>query len=533
MSQSIPPRQSPPNDPPEPPEDGPTPEQKEQYSLNEMLRALRDQERQKEEKGEIVTRSDGSIARKVKRRRRRSDQPETDKAAPEKVKKRIVVKILIAAAICLFALLGFLALILSFNTKAYSEKAEVRAGEWTGAEVELNGLKLMPTSVKMSEASFTWPQTSYFRSLNLKRLDGHAGLLSFFGATMGGLEVGGTVGELMIAMPSAVGAVGTHYEDEKFPFNFGRYFCDTLDVGFGESNVLALKGASVSLRHLGDKGWRASIDQGILSLKGWEDFPIANGMVHFRDGEVELASLTLERPSRDASAVSGSLKLSGIIPLTEGKSTTLPIEASGFPAEKLFGKQMGRLFDGLIRNSTGEITYTMGNESFDEIELHYVADYLEMVNFPFLLDLRELFPGEGYDTIQFESDVEGTLRVRPEGVAIEKIKMSHKKTFRLNGNLIVSPAGELAGNLTLWINHGLIVAEPRLKSYPGLNKVEKAFSRVDFEVGGTMDAPTDTFRTAAGLRVALPGVREPTAAPPGEDLWDRFTKPDSAMEEEE
>ena len=68
MSHSIPPRQVPPQQPDQPGELG---QAKGQYSLDEMLKTLRDQEREKESKGEIVTRSDGSVVRKVKRRRRR------------------------------------------------------------------------------------------------------------------------------------------------------------------------------------------------------------------------------------------------------------------------------------------------------------------------------------------------------------------------------------------------------------------------------------------------------------------------------
>ncbi len=75
-----------------------------------MMKALRDKERAKEAQGEVVTRSDGTIARKVKRRRRRSEQANQD--SPEREKKRLLAKVVIGATLCLFLFLTILFLIL-------------------------------------------------------------------------------------------------------------------------------------------------------------------------------------------------------------------------------------------------------------------------------------------------------------------------------------------------------------------------------------------------------------------------------------
>jgi len=117
---------------------------KEQYSLDEMMEALREQEREKDEQGEVVTRSDGSVARKVKKRRRRSDQP--DKPSPEKEKKSLLLKIILATCLVLALFLGAGFLLLNHNSKNYREGIEEIASEWSGAEVELKGYKRLPFS---------------------------------------------------------------------------------------------------------------------------------------------------------------------------------------------------------------------------------------------------------------------------------------------------------------------------------------------------------------------------------------------------
>jgi len=492
-----------------------------------MLKTLRDQEREKEAKGEIVTRSDGSVARKVKRRRRRSDQP--DKDSPEKVRKRLIFKVLAGVSLCLFLALGVMFLLISFNSKSYREKVEGKAGDWTGATVDIDGLKLLPSSVDMKSASFSWPGQSYLKSLSLKRIDGHASLLSFLGARMGGLEVGGAVGEMNLGMPVGSGTVGRELAPADFPFDFGRYYCDALDVSFGSGNALALEGASVSLRHLGEQGFRAGIDQGSFVLRGWAPFPIASGLIQFGDDEVELVALTLEKPSKDQSLLGASIKVTGAIPLGEGEATKLEVTAESFPAESFFGLQMGKLLHGEIRRAEGSVAYTMGEDYMDEFVAEFKGEYFEFQNFPFLTDLASLFPNEGYDSILFDTNIKGLLRARPGGVALESLEMSNKDIFRLRGNMIVSDQGQLAGRITLWINRGLINSEPRLKNFPGLNNVERGYSRVDFELKGTADAPDDTFRIVTGLQATLPGVIQPKGSL-DEDLWDILT-PESSEEE--
>ena len=527
MSHSIPPRQVPPQQPDQPGELG---QAKGQYSLDEMLKTLRDQEREKESKGEIVTRSDGSVVRKVKRRRRRSDQPDKpDKPTPEKVKKRLIVKVLIGVSLCLFLALGVMFLLIFFNSKSYRENLEAKAGAWTGAAVDIDGLKLFPSSVEVKSANFVWPEQSYLKSIDLKRVDGHANFRSFLGARMGGLEVGGAVGEMKLGMPVGSGAVGQELAPADFPFDFGRYYCDALDVSFGDGKALALKGVSISLRHLGEQGFRAGIDEGTFVLKGWAPFPIANGLIQFGEDEVELVTLTLEKPTDDPSLLGASINVTGIIPLGDGQATQLEVTAESFPAQSFLGLQMGKLLHGEVRRAKGSITYTMGEDYFDEFVAEFMGDHFELQNFPFIRELTSMFPKEGYDAILFDTNIKGTLRARPGGVALESLEMSDNDIFHLSGNMIVSDSGQLGGRMTLLINRGLINSEPRLGNFPGLNNFDRGHSRVDFELKGTVDAPDDTFRIVTGLQATLPGTDLPKDNP-DKDLWDLLTPKSSEGE---
>jgi hypothetical protein len=521
MSSTIPPRRDP------SPHDGPTGDAgdgKEQYSLDEMMKALRDKEREKEAQGEMVTRADGSLVRKVKRRKRRTDQPAS--ASPEKAKKSIIAKILIAASLCLLLVLAAISVLLYYNSKSYREKAEQATNEWIGAQTNFNGLKLWPSSVKMNEASFSWGGNSFVRSLQLKRLQGHVSLVSFLGARMGGVEVGGALGEVLLGMPvGRRGEIVQALEEDEFPFSFDRYYCDALNVVFGQESSLALRDTSVSLRHMGQQGFRIGIDEGTLLLRGWEPLPIANAIMRVEANELLIQPLTLELPIDNLQTLNASIKIQGGISLEEGESSEMDVEVSNFPASKLFGIQLGQLFDGEIKSSNeGKLVYKMGEDFPAELNLEFRGYQFELKKFPFLKALQEVFPNEGYDRIFFDTEIEGALKIRPEGVALETFKMSQKDILRLSGSVVASAQGELVGKMTLLINRGLINSEPRLKSLPGLSEIEKGYSRVDFEIGGTVAEPEDSFRIVTGLEATLPGQR-PIIEETSEDLLDQLTKP--------
>ncbi len=79
--------------------------EKDSYTLDEMMKALRDGEREREPTSEVVTRSDGSVVHRVKRRKRRSGQPEktkSERTIPEKKKKRFLLKLVVCRSLVLF-----------------------------------------------------------------------------------------------------------------------------------------------------------------------------------------------------------------------------------------------------------------------------------------------------------------------------------------------------------------------------------------------------------------------------------------------
>ena len=531
MSQNIPPRSLPPEDVQD--SDEPS-SQKDQYSLDEIMKALREKEHEKDEQGEVVTRLDGSIARKVKRRKRRSGQQE--KATPEKEKKRVLLKIIIAAVLLLMLALTALFLILNQNSKSYRKKLEISAAEWTGAEVELSGFKRLPFSAKINRAKFSWPESYYLREFELKNLSGDVSFLTFLGARPSGLQLGGTVGEMVVRVPDSRGNELESIEESEFPFLFEQYYCQALNVKFGEGETVGLKGASASLRHISNEGFQVTIDQGTFQFAGWQDFQISSGLLRFKNNTIDLKSFSLEPPDDDDVMLSSNLKISGEIPLISGKQVQLDASTGNFSFSGLIGKKLARLFSGSLIESNGAIIFTVGESQVDEIVMNFSADRLKMASFPFLSNLVELFPDRNLEELEFnkglvDSVIKGVLRVRPEGVAIENLEMmAQKGNIRIKGGVVVADSGEIRGKIAMSVNRVFVTNRPNLANNPKLegNK-ESGYVNVNFRLKGTIDKPDDTFRTEVGMEAGLLGVGRSFVDDIDDDLWGPLQKTESDL----
>jgi hypothetical protein len=159
------------------------------YSLDEIMKTLRDGERKKDEDGEVVTRDDGSLARKVRKRRRRSEQKE--KAAPEKERNSLVLRASMLLGFFLFLLMVAIFIVARFNSGSYAEQLEAKAKEWTGAEVNIHGPRITPGSVSATRAEFDWGNDSFLDQLTLRLISGDMRTSSFVGTKLGGQQVVG------------------------------------------------------------------------------------------------------------------------------------------------------------------------------------------------------------------------------------------------------------------------------------------------------------------------------------------------------
>lgn len=502
--------------------------EKEQYSLDEMMKALRDKERAKEAQGEVVTRSDGTVARKVKRRRRRSGQANQD--SPEREKKRLLVKVVIGATLCLFLFLTILFLILMQNSKGHRDKLAQQASDWSGAKVEFKGLKRMPFSVSIKDANFKWDQTNFIQNLTLNNIEGHVRFLNYLGARPSGLQIGGSKGQLRFAMPSAAGEVGDPLGEEDFPFGFDEYYCNSLDVFFGVDAPIGFSEVDAIFSYAGDGGYQVTLDEGTFRADGWEDFIVSKSVMRFKDSVLNLKALSLKHPLKSGVPLAPDLKLSGEVLMEPGEESELEISTGQFPLDALIGKRLSRFFSGSVVSSSGKVQFTIGNDYFDEVEIDLEASAAKINRLPFLVNLHSLFPSHNLDVLEFHegisnSPITGKVRVKPEGVALENFQFSEKGKVSVSGSLLIANDGRIGGRFEISINRFYLSSQERFKGSPHLvGSDTTGVVTFSFDVGGTVDRPTDTFLEMIG--VDSKGLQADDPAHESKDkIWENLLNP--------
>jgi len=267
-------------------------------------------------------------------------------------------------------------------------------------------------------------------------------------------------------MPLRSGEVGVSYEEADFPFQFDQYYCEALSIAFGDSKTIGFKDVSTNFRYISNEGGQLTMDQGTFNLDGWKSFSISSGLMRFEDDAIDLKLLSLEQPESDDTLYTSDLKISGRIPLAAGSKVHLTTETEHFSLSRLLGEKLSRFFSGAVIESTGDVTYIMGENDFEEIVMRFTADRVKVSAFPFLANLAELFPDRQLEDLEFDSGltdsaISGVIRVRPEGVAIEKLEMSKKGNIRFKGAMVISDEGKIAGKVDLWLNRVIVAFAPK------------------------------------------------------------------------
>lgn len=482
-----------------------TPQQSgDNFSLDEIMKALREKEREKDEKGEVVTRSDGSVARRVRRRKRRSEQQNEGKKKEEYKKKSVVIKAAIGVGSFLFLLMGALFIFVAFNSDSYEEKLELHSGEWVGGEVDILQHKVLPGRMTFDSVNFNWPENSHLVDLQIKAVEGDVRFISLLGARMGGQAIGGKTGTLRVRSPELAGDLITINQPGDFPFEYNRYYCDGLNVNFGTSGQLDLFDLETSMRYFPGEGFRVTMSAGMLSLKGWQKFPIDNGLLKFPQGEVKVETLRLRNPLEERSGSSDSLVLSGVIPTAQGQKAQLDITTSAFPFEVIMGDEMGSFFSGSMRvDSSGLARYTTGNDFLDEVILKFDGDQMTLHRFPLVDNIKKLIFNNIDQELLFDGDVKGVYRWTPRGVALENLVMSNKR-LRVEGNMVIGSNDRIRGQLTMWISMGYINGNPRLENHPAFKRRsdDRGYAIIEIELGGTTTLPSDSFLMTTGLNAS-------------------------------
>jgi hypothetical protein len=486
----------------------------EQYSLDEMMRRLKERGH---DEGELVTRADGTVAVKVRKRKRRSKQPHKEEA---KRQQRLRVVQLAGLFLLFTAIIAFaVGMLLYYNSSAFRESTREKIAAWSAAEVEMAEFTVSPNNARFATANFTWPEGNYLRQLQLQHASAHLDLSSFFGSKWGGNSVVVKTGNLIFssAKPDAPKRSGSAPEGA-FPFSFQNYRCENLTIaGLRDDKLPWLSvektESTITKSH---NGAQVRFIGGTMNIAGFQPMLIDRGTLWFENNQIKVEIMRL-RPT----AGEGTLELQNHIDLYSKERSKLEVLLTGFPLELLLGNDLNLLVIGKVDTPPDAInrliSFVPGDFSSLQAQIGFrgsARDALTLINLPFLEELsRELRNPEFAKQYVFSDRVEGVflrdaLSSRIQGLLLEK-----KGQFIVRGDIIVDN-GKLGGILNIGLPSSQLVesdTNPALKSV--FQRQEDGYLWCRIELSGTPGQPRDNFATQLEAALAASPAPSTSAAP--------------------
>jgi len=451
----------------------PPQQEPESYSLEEMMRRLKERGH---DEGELVVRADGTQALKVKKRKRRSNQPHKE------VKKRAQQLRLIQLAIAFVVVSGLAAaiagLLFYYNSAAYREGIRNKLAAWTAADVEMSEFSVTPTNATCASATFTWPEGNFLRRLQVAQTAAHLELASFVGKKWGGAGVVAKSGSLSFSncvdgKPKR-GKVAA--ETSGFPFNFSNYLCEKLSItGYAEDknpwmSLESTEGTMIKTV----KGAETRFVGGLVKIRGFHPMKLDRGTIHFESGQMNISSLRCIPVDQSF----GELEIKNSIDLYGRQNSVLELSLTEFPLHVLLGEGMEAVLGGSVDTSAETasrvVSFTPGDFESFRILLGFSGckkDPLTFKGFPFLNELsRELQDQQYANSFVFEDSAVGELTRTAKEVRLKALHLETRKQFIIKGELVLRD-GEFSGQLNVGLGLALL-AGPQ-----GNAKLQKVFSK--------------------------------------------------------
>jgi hypothetical protein len=514
-----------------------------QYSIDQIMERLRNRGTDPApEDGELVTRADGSQAIRVRKRKRRSHQPDKNR----RLRRRRMHVFQLAGSlilVALFVLGSGLALVYAnsgFFRKGLMEKITAA----TGSKVKLEQFRMNPRSANAALIELEWPQSELMKKILARGLVATVSPQSFLGGRMTGDEVVAQQAIVWLGAPDREGRskIGTK-DIPTSQIQFARLAANKCDVIFGDplSPMVSLKDSEVSyfpsveepvvLEDLLDNdsvgfldegksissmadnrgdlsdrahhfpGVGASIprllaNRGELAIKDWPKLQVDRGQLEFADGMVKVLGLRLrsEKESR------GKLEFSGkVSPYAVDHASRLSVVASNFPLEEIAGAELGKIFFGGIESdpiAASELLLGGGREAIASMSLSFRCapnSSLALHGLPFLKILSNVLNDDWFEQPVFTGDVIGTLRREGAGVSITDLDLQSRERMAVRGSIRYGRERAYAGVLEIGIAPTVIKASGSRRMDLMFGPPEGNFRWVSLKVSGTAASPADDF----------------------------------------
>ena len=501
----------------------------EKYSLDEMMERLKGKASEDPANGELVTREDGTQAVRVRKRKRRTDQPKREEAKRHRRTRAIQVGTLLVGLIVLTLVIG--GLFLYTNTAPFRKKLSDAVSQSLGADVDFKMFRVTPVSANAELVSLTWQDGGFLRQVKLRHISAKISPRTLFGQSLTGDEILAREGEILLQPP---GAGQPPSATDGIPVNFDRTAVAKLDVVFGDPTAAAFKiiGSEGSLNVVPNKSWLTlNLHRGRLAIDGWPILKVNRALIDIRPTEAEILTLRIT----DSLASQGQMEVSGTINTqAPDELSTLTVKLTTFNLADLLGPDIGKLLnlrlDSREAANSNYLALTAGAPGDAELAVSFsnsLAAESSLTGLHFLAFIARTVGDDGYYEKPEFDDLTGNLRRKGGRVDFTDLHLERKSHLCIKGNLSVAPDKALSGTLEVGLPASLISLardtkdaqlESKLESMFG--PVSSGFRWVTIELGGSLAFPTDDFAKIYNATTAAPitpRAQSPDPAAPAAD----------------
>jgi hypothetical protein len=477
------------------------------------------------EQGELVVRPDGSQAIRVRRRKRRSNQPKKEREARH---KKIRFARIIALIVVLLIAGGVLAGgVIYSNSRPFRDALVAKIAATTGAEAAITQFRMNPASAKAAQLSLNWPAGSPVESLVVNQLDADTSVTSFVGGAFQGPELVAREGTLTLrAADFSQPALGAAHRAGTVGFQSINIAKFHIVPGDSLPGMFQLRDAEASFYPFGGMAGAAQmrVNGGTLRVPYLPELRLDRALLEFEDNRVDL---TIARMFNGGDEIGDFILNGSFSPTGGGADAILMAEVNSFKINGLIGERMGRLIAGRIDSKpdhpANTLRFPVQNPTYGVLNLEFessVAGPVIIQGFNFLNDLAILLEDPWFGQPYFDGNVTGTIRRSNGVVEILNLNAEYRNRMAIRGNLRIDREESLTGKLEVGLSTVVLNASPTRRIDPALSEPSGGYRWITLDIGGTAAATTDNFMS----QVDQPPAR-PTPAPGGDTDGTAPTQP--------
>ncbi len=477
-----------------------TPSEPEKYSIEEIMVRLKGAPSENPEDGELVIRPDGSQAIRIRKRKRRTIQPQ--KELERRLHQSRVIQVSIVVLLLFVISLTLGGAIIYANSSPFRNKLILNIRQATGASVKLEQFRMNPSTANAGLLALEWPDGNVLKSLTLRRLNAEIFVSSFLGQSMDGEEVIADDGMLALQIPKPDQAITNEaLPTGNLPFHFKRYRVPKFNLTMGSSTAPAIRLSDSEASLYPDQASgrpQVRLNQGYLSIKGWPKLRLDRALFEFRENETDVISLRLRHETNNQ----GLMELSGTItPFITDKPSTLAVSLDSFELSSITGPSLARLVTGKIDSQpTAEsnfLSFLPTESPSPDLNIAFRANLnsaIQVRGFPFLFALSQALNNEWFEQPIFSTNSFGIIQRKDNTLTLKNLSLENRNYMALRGDISITSNQVLSGNLQVGIADAMIAPSQnqRLKSMFGPS--EAGFHWVTLKIGGQASTPTDNFR---------------------------------------